>query len=101
MDVPGKQHTRYFTTYTGVGLPFRLVNELSPGEVDNRNTCFIGYFDDSDRLVGFEKRVYGETELTHRYHYSPSGVLRLAEIIDIDGAVATLRLGDDGGQVDQ
>ncbi len=58
---------RYFTTYTGVKLPFKLVNPLDAREVENRNTYFLGYFDAEDRLSGFDKVVYGEIELAHRY----------------------------------
>lgn len=76
---------RFFVTYTGVKLPFKLVNELQPSEVENRNTFFRGYFDAQDRLTGFDKLAYGETELSHRYTYHANGKLELAQITDIDG----------------
>ncbi len=88
--------TRYFVTYTGVKLPFRLVNELQAGEVENRNTYFCGYFDEQDRLAGFDKLAYGETELMHRYEYHGNGKLERAEITDIDGEVTVLEFDADG-----
>jgi hypothetical protein len=83
-----KQTTRFFVTYTGVKLPFNLVNELQASEVENRNTYFKGYFDARDQLTGFDKLAYGEIELMHRYEYHENGRLSLAEITDIDGAPA-------------
>lgn len=82
--------TRFFVTYTGVKLPFKLVNELQAGEVENRNTYFRGYFDAQDRLTGFDKLAYSEIELMHRYEYHEDGKLKQAEITDIDGEVTVL-----------
>jgi len=33
-----KGTTRFFVTYSGVKLPFKLVNQLEGSEVKNRNT---------------------------------------------------------------
>ena len=82
---------RFFVTYTGIKLPFRLVNELQASEVENRNTFFQGYFGEQDRLNGFEKIAYGEVELTHCYEYHDNGRLRQAEVTDIDGEVTVLK----------
>ena len=76
---------RYFTSHTGVTLPFRLVNALATEEVANRNTYFLGWFDAEGRLTGFDKRVCGEIELSHRFDYQANGALRQAESTDIDG----------------
>ncbi len=81
---------RFFVTYTGIKLPFRLVNELQASEVENRNTYFQGYFDAQDRLTGFDKLAYGEIELAHRYTYHDNGKLSAAEITDIDGETTML-----------
>lgn len=82
--------SRFFVTYSGVKLPFRLVNELQASEVENRNTFFRGYFDGQDRLTGFDKLAYGEIELQHRYTYRDNDKLSMAEITDIDGQVTML-----------
>lgn len=87
---------RFFVTYTGVKLPFKLVNELQPAEVENRNTFFRGYFDAQDRLTGLEKIAYGEIELKHDYTYHDNGKIRSAEITDIDGEVTMLLFGAKG-----
>ena len=81
---------RFFVTYTGVKLPFKLVNELQSSEVENRNTYFQGYYDTQDRLTGFDKLAYGEIELSHRYTYRSNGKLSAAEITDIDGETTML-----------
>jgi hypothetical protein len=86
---------RCFVTYTGVKLPFKLVNELQPNEVQNRNTYFCGYFD-GDRLLGFDKYAYGEIELAHRYSYRDNGKLSGAEITDIDGETTLLEFDAEG-----
>jgi YD repeat-containing protein len=90
---------RFFVTYTGVKLPFRLVNQLEDSEVENRNTYFRGYFDTQDRITGFEKIAYGETELTHSYEYHDNGRLKQAEITDIDGEVTVLKFDAEGNPV--
>lgn len=89
---------RFFVTYTGVKLPFRLVNELQPSEVENRNTFFRGNFDEQGRLTGFDKLAYSEIELTHRYVYHDNGMLKQAVITDIDGEVTVINFDTDGTQ---
>ena len=98
MDTTNKESrekSRFFVTYTGVKLPFKLVNELQAGEVENRNTFFRGYFDKQDRLTGFDKLAYGEVELMHRYEYHENGKLKRAEITDIDGEVTAISFDSD------
>lgn len=87
---------RFFVTYSGVKLPFKLVNELQPHEVENRNTYFRGYFDEHERISGFDKLAYGEIELQHRYTYHGNGKLSAAEITDIDGEVTMLVFDTEG-----
>ncbi|TCJ11519.1 hypothetical protein EZJ19_15295 [Parasulfuritortus cantonensis] len=81
---------RYFLSYAGVGLPFKLITPLGEDQVANRNTYIKGYFDTGGSLLGFDKLVYGEVELAHRYEYAADGRLRRAEIIDIDGESTVL-----------
>ena len=40
-----KDSRRYFVSHTGIKLPFKPVNDLQVGEVENGNTFFLGYFD--------------------------------------------------------
>lgn len=87
---------RYFLTYSGVKLPFNLVTPLTEAEIANRNTYFKGYFDAWGRLIGFDKLVYGEIELAHRYDYGLSGGLRRAVITDIDGDEQAIDFADSG-----
>ena len=88
-----EQSIRYFTAYSGVALPFKLVGELEAVETKNRNTFFAGYFDARGRLMSFQKRVYGEVELEHRYVYGDDGSLSRAEIVDADGEMTVVEKG--------
>jgi len=93
----GKQ--RFFVTYTGIKLPLKLVNPLEDAELTNRNTFFRADFDDEDRLLGFEKIVYGEVEMAHRYEYHASGVLKRAEITDAEEEVTVLAFDETGAAI--
>lgn len=87
---------RYFLTYTGVKLPFNLVTPLSHNEIENRNTYFKGYYDADNRLTGFDKLVYGEIELAHRYLYHANGRLQQVDITDLDGDSTSLTFDEAG-----
>jgi hypothetical protein len=89
-----KTTCRYFTTYSGVKLPFKLVGELGEHEIRNRNTFFRGYFDAEEVLVGFQKLVYGDVELEHQYSYDDAGNLRQAEITDAEVTKVTVSLSN-------
>jgi hypothetical protein len=89
-------HCRYFLTYTGVKLPLKLLTELEPAQLENRNTYFRGYFDGQDRLVGLQKLVYAEVEMEHRYAYHANGALRSVEITDGDGDRNIMEFGENG-----
>lgn len=94
-----EQDTRFFVSYTGVRLPLRLVNAIEPDRLSNRNTFIRGYFDRAGVLMGFEKVVYGEIELIHRYHYHANGALSRAEIVMLDDDPVTLRFDEAGVQI--
>ncbi len=91
-----EQECRYFTTYTGVKLPFNLVNAIDAEALSNRNTFIRAYFDSAGLMTGFDKVVYGEVELAHRYEYHGNGNLSRAEItMDEDSFVVRF---DEAGQ---
>lgn len=79
-----EQDCRHFLTYTGVRLPFRLVEEIGDAQLTHRNTFIRAWFDADGALTGFDKMVYGEIELSHRYSYHPNGALRRAEVTMLD-----------------
>lgn len=95
MEAEQQGECRYFATYSGVRLPLKLTQELEADAIVNRNTFFRGYFDAQDRLTGFQKVVYGEIEMEHRYAYTPNGALYQAEIIDAEGERTLLNFGGD------
>lgn len=73
---------RYYTSYSGAGLPLRLVGELAADDMRNRNTYYAGAFDDDGRLIRCEKIVYGDIEVRHDYAYHSDGRLARATIDD-------------------
>jgi hypothetical protein len=81
MSNDAQPRRRYFTTYSGVTLPFRLVNPIPEEALANRNTFISASFDEAGALTAFEKIVYGEVELSHRYQYDDEGGLIGAEIV--------------------
>ncbi len=89
---------RFFVSYTGIKLPVRMVNPLEEVDLKNRNTFIIAYFDKDDRMVGFEKMVYGEIELSHFYDYYPSGALQSADIM-MDEVVTTIDYDESGAMI--
>ncbi len=72
----------YFLTYSGTGLPLKLVSKLDAEAIRNRNTYFSAIFDDSGRIFVCRKIVYGEVEFEHRYVYDERGSLTRAEITE-------------------
>lgn len=72
---------RYFVSYTGAKLPFNLVNPIPEEALSNRNTFIRATYNGEGALTGFEKVVYGEVELAHRYEYYGNGTLKRAEIV--------------------
>jgi hypothetical protein len=89
----------YFVTYSGVGLPFRLVEPLPADKIDNRNTYIRAWFTQAGKLAAFDKMVYGEVELAHRYVYHPNGALAHAEIRMVDEDPVTLAFNETGKPV--
>jgi hypothetical protein len=81
---------RYFVTYSGVKLPLKLCQPLEEAALSNRNTFFRAWYDALDRITGFQKMVYGEVELEHRYKYDENNALMMAEIIDVEGEVTVM-----------
>ena len=92
------QQCRFFVSYSGIKLPFNLINAIAVEALSNRNTFIRAYFDDAERLSGFDKMVYGEVELSHRYEYHGNGRLRRAEIMMLDEEPVTMDFDETGSQ---
>lgn len=90
------QDCRFFVSYTGVKLPFTLVNPVPPEALPHRNTFIRAFFRKDGRISGFEKVVYGEVELSHRYEYHANGALMSAEIAMIEEDAVTLCFDETG-----
>lgn len=87
---------RYFVTYSGVKLPLKLCQPLEAAALSNRNTFFQAWFDAQERMTRFQKMVYGEVEMEHRYKYYENGALESAEIVDADGEVTVMHFDASG-----
>lgn len=94
-----QQDCRFFVSYSGVKLPFHLVNPVAEEALSNRNTYIKAYFDKSGQLKGFDKMVYGDVELSHRYDFHGNGALKLAEIVMLDEEPVTLYFDEAGAQI--
>jgi hypothetical protein len=90
---------RFFVSCSGVKLPLNLVNPIPEEGLSNRNTFIRAYFDEAGLLIGFDKVVYGEVELAHRYEYHDNGLLSRAEINMLDEDAVTLRFDAAGVQI--
>lgn len=75
-----RTYNQYFLSYSGTGLPLRLVGPVTPDSIANRNTYFGANIDASGRTLLIHKIVYAEIELEHRYGYDDHGNLQWAEI---------------------
>lgn len=95
---PGAPSHRYYITYTGVKVPFKLVEPIAEEHLTHRNTFIKAFFDGAGQLTGFDKMVYGEVELAHRYDYHPNGRLRRAEVM-MDEETVILAFDDTGAPV--
>jgi hypothetical protein len=99
MTEEAQQECRFFGTYSGVKLPFNLVNAIEEEALSNRNTFIRAYFDRSGTLTGFDKVVYGEVELAHRYEYHGNGALSRAKITMLDEDTLVLSFDESGAQI--
>lgn len=90
---------RFFVSYSGIKLPFNLVNPIPAERLSHRNAFIRAYFDNAGTLSGFDKVVYGEVELSHRYEYYDNGALKRAEIVMLDEEPAELIFDNAAGPV--
>lgn len=86
---------RHFVTYSGIRPPARLVEPLEPAALEHRNTFVRAVYDADDRLIRFDKMVYGAVELTHEYTYHPTGRISWARVT-VGGETATMTFDADG-----
>ena len=87
---------RHFVTYSGIRPPARMIEPLGPADLVNRNTFIRARYDEDDRLIGFEKMVYGAVELAHTYEWHADGRLKSARIAM--GGEESLLTFDEGGR---
>lgn len=93
-------HCRYFTTYSGIELPLKLLNELDDESLNKRITYFSGYFDDTGNLKILEKIVYGEVEFSHHYEYDNNNVIKKAILVEDEELPRTMVFDTHGQAVE-
>ncbi|OAN50593.1 hypothetical protein A6A04_17845 [Paramagnetospirillum marisnigri] len=98
MSQPAGTVLRHFLSYSGVKLPLKLVSPLEDSDLGHRNTFMRAYFDPEERLVGCDKMVYGDIQLSHRYDYHPNGMLKRAEIV-MDDELTVMEFAPDGARL--
>ncbi len=76
-------------------MPFRPDAPVEPQHLHPR------LFQRRRRADGFDKVVYGEIELSHRYEYHGNGVLRRAEIVMLDEEPAVVNFDEAGERVSE
>lgn len=96
MEEETSAYRRFFVTYTGVKLPAKPVNPIGEEALLNRNTFIRAYYNSAGALTGFDKVVYGEVELAHRYEYYDSGTLKRAEIAMAEEDTAVMNFDEAG-----
>lgn len=90
------KNKRFFTSYSGLMLPLKLVGEITLKDLENRNTYFEAVYDEHDRLATCAKIVYGETEMKHQYKYRNNGTLEEALISNSGEDAQRLVFDEDG-----
>ena len=90
MEMPPATRIRYFTSYSGLKLPLRLIGEIDALSIAHRLTYFRAEYDSDDRIRQLEKWVTGRVELRHRYTYDAAGALLESEVTDADGEIAVI-----------
>jgi hypothetical protein len=91
--------SRFFVSYSGKTLPPNLVTAIPADGLSHRNAFIRAYFDATGLLKGFDKVVYGEVELAHRYDYHGNGSLSRARILSPDEDPASLEFDEDGVRI--
>lgn len=86
----GPLEHRYYLSCRGVDPPSIMVGPIG-------DDAFRAYFDRAGVLRGFDKIVYGEVELSHRYHDHADGRIRRADIAVPDEDPGTVEF-DEGGR---
>jgi|SRR6516164_2652348 hypothetical protein len=99
MTIEAGEECRFFASYSGVRLPLNLVGVIEADALSNRNTFIRAFFDRAGVLRGFDKIVYGEVELAHRYDYHEGGVLSRAQITMLDEEPVVLLFDHVGRQI--
>jgi hypothetical protein len=99
MSEVGLGECRYFVSYSGVTLPPNLVGSLAAEALSHRNTFIRAYVDRVGVLAGFDKVVYGEVELGHRYEYHANGGLKSARICMQDEQAVLLSFDEVGAPI--
>lgn len=93
------EYCRHFVSYSCSKVPLTLVGPIAADAIANRNTFIRAYYNSEGLLAGFQKLVYGEVELTHRYDYHGNGVVKRATVFMADDDPVVMVFDETGAQV--
>ena len=75
----------FYESFSTYHIPFRPVNEISQSEAVSRPAYCVAYFDNSGKIVSFEKYLKGEQVFIDKYFYDADGFLKRREGKNRDG----------------
>ncbi len=75
----------YYGNFSDYSVPPRPTDELSAEKAKARDAYYVAYFDDSGKIISFEKYLYGAREFTEQYDYRYDGMLDRRILIKAGG----------------
>ena len=85
-DSSGKNlATFYFGSFAGYNIPLKPIEKIEKKEALSRRTYCIGYYNNKNMIVKFEKYIDAALFFRHEYSYYPNGKIMKNKGIDADG----------------
>jgi len=89
-----KGRPAYFESFSGYGIPLKLVGEITQKEAFLKKSYYIGYFDKNNRLLRVEKYLDGDLFFCHVYEYFASGSIKTNTVKNNEGVTTVNSFGD-------
>ncbi|MBC8038435.1 MAG: hypothetical protein H7X89_14580 [Rhizobiales bacterium] len=78
---------RYFGSFSGYNLPFKLGNEFNETEALRKKAYMLACFDEKGVLKWYEKRLDGNMEFRHEFIYNSDGNLKTVKGSNSEGKI--------------
>ena len=75
----------YFSSFAGYNIPLKPIERIDKKEALSRRAYCVGYFNNKNQLIKFEKYIDGKLFFRHEYSYFPNGKIKENRGIDADG----------------